>query len=196
MIHDTQLAPLLLIVLLAIGSWQRNLGPRLRWPPHVRRAFWPALDKVFGDGGLTDRYIGSSRAFVRDKTHDTDEYICSVDCSHVTLLVAVFKHGGYRWNLVATLKFVVTNPGRVYEVFSIAYRETLRAKTMHHVYGLPAREPGYNLHLGGHDEINYLHDPLGHTEGEQADGDPDHRFRDALDAAGIEYAELDDPLYA
>lgn len=184
MFHDNpELAGLLLVVLLILATYQRSLGPRLRWPPALRRALLPAAEEALGD---------RVRALTRDKTHD-GEYVCTVECSRTRLLAALFKHGGYRWNLFATLKYILVEGDRAYEVLSIAHRASLRAKFMHHVYGFKYAGEVYHLHA--HREINYLHDPLGHTDGDQLEGDPDRTLRSALEAAGIEYTVLDRPLY-
>lgn len=194
---DPVLGALLLAVLLVAGSFQKTLGPRLRWPPHVRRRLLPWAERNLERAG---RFLSFSvRPLTTEMTHEADEYICSVKCSYLELLIALFRHGGYRWNLAATLKFLVIGGERVYERFSLAHRTALRAKYQHHVFGFPAAhvEP-YSLHLGGHKEINWMWSPAGHTgHGDDAEpqqeGDPDGRLVAALDDAGIEYDVLAEP---
>lgn len=133
-----------------------------------------------------------SRPLIREKS--ADEYVCSVDCSFLELQKALHAYG-YRHNLLATLKYILVNPTRAFEAGSWAFRETLRAKWMQHCYFFGAAEERYTFHLNHHKEINYLHSPKGHENGERSEGDPDHTFRDALDAAGIEYDVLEEPKY-
>lgn len=177
------LSGLLVIVLGAIVSLQTRIGPSVAWPNRVRRLVWPIVHPVSDAVG---------RPLVREK--DATEYVCSVSCSRRDLQRALHA-GGYRSNLLSTLKYVPGSSDRHWERGSWAYRRPRRAEYMHHCYFFRAAEDDATFHLNHHKEINYLHSPSGHTGGGRTVGDPDGRLVTALTDAEVETELLDAPAY-
>ncbi|MFB6312228.1 MAG: hypothetical protein ABEH64_13725 [Salinirussus sp.] len=177
------LSGLLVLILGAIVSLESKIGPRVAWPNRIRRRIWPLLHPVAAAVG---------RPLVREK--DASEYVCSVACSRVDLQRALYA-GGYRANLLSTLKYVAASSERTWERGSWAYRRPRRATYMHHCYFFRAAEAEVTDHLNHHREINYLHSPGGHMGGERIPGDPDGHLETALADADIDIERFDAPDY-
>lgn len=177
------LSSLLVVILGVIVSLQTRIGPRVTWPNRIRRKLWPLVHPAA---------VAVGRPLIREK--DATEYVCSVSCSRQTLQQALYT-GGYRANLLSTLKYVATSDDRNWERGSWAYRRPRRAKYMHHCYFFRAAEDDVDYHLNHHREINYLHSPGGHTGGGRTPGDPDGRLEAALADAGVDTETFDIPAY-
>jgi len=164
-----------------------------------RKKYFPKLHPL---GGYIGKSIippkGEERELIMERG---DEYVLSVKCPRSDLVNALSDYG-YLNNPISTLKFVEADDGRVWENGTMAYRQSLTGKWMHHAYWFPARGNYYTFHISQHKERNYLdisnNGPSEHMKrGEEyfEAGDPDNHLVKALDESDIEYEVLENELY-
>jgi len=129
---------------------------------------------------LTARRSTSTREF--DQSICSEELIATVDVSLLTLAKALWA-SGYRWNPLATAKYIVIDGERHWAALSVAYREAPDADTQHHLYLV--RGPDGRWQVRGHKEANVTR-PDEHDGGDElVPGDPDGRVPTALGEAGL-----------
>lgn len=164
-LNSPEALALLTVVIATLVAWQRNLGTDIGWFWEMRRSLWPALDGVFRDHG---------REFTREK--GAGEYIFSLDSTWEEI-DAAFHDAEYDPNGLSTLKYVVIDGERVYEIRSYAWREGEDADEQTHAY---AFEWDGLKHLHQHVEPNVTK-PADHHHGKLQPGDPDGRLHAAMD---------------
>lgn len=171
LLGDETLEGYLRRVLVRIDDFQRGLGAQADWVEKLKLAVFVTADPVFSKAG---------RPLVRNKTDESNEQFFHTDKSpdQVEVLLA---DGGYSRNLISTKKYRMVDDGERQQwavgSYRIVYGED--DKYQHHVYLFPDGNGGTDVY--GHKETNYEHDPSGHVEDRQWNGDPDDKATPLLE---------------
>jgi len=153
---------------------ERFVGPNDKWVEQLRKNAWRGAQNVLGD----------THTFVREK--GTADYITTVDAS-VDEVIAALWAADYQRNILSTVKYRVRDNEDEY-VHSAWVYDPANTYTQHDVF-LWERDGVVDVY--GHREPS-VRNPQAHLDlSTGTHGDPNHKARDALDAAGLSYSAVD-----